>query len=171
MSASVYFCFVGQPSLEDMVSVAHVIIVKMALHPSIFQPTQPCQGKRRGKKGYAPFFNRQNLIVTHIPSALILLARLVHMSTYIAAREPEKWSLKLGGYHYIGGQLGLSHLTPPFCRWEDRRDRGRQWDSGSTVTSPDSHLGAFLLPCCSCWPLPLSSHPKCTNSSTYLVRT
>ena len=60
-------------------SVAYVLLVKMVLHPSVFQPAQPCQGKRQGKEGYSPFFNWQNLVAEHISFVLILLARLGHV--------------------------------------------------------------------------------------------
>ena len=43
-------------------SVAHVLLVKMVLHRSVFQPAQPCEGKRQGKEGRAPFFNGQDLV-------------------------------------------------------------------------------------------------------------
>lgn len=66
-------------------------MVKMVLHQSVSQLAQLCQGKRGGKEGYAPFFNGQNVVVAHIPSALILLARLDHISMYSYKRA---WKMK-----------------------------------------------------------------------------
>ena len=43
-------------------SVAHVLLVKTVLYRSVFQPAQPCEGKRQGKEGRAPFFNGQDLV-------------------------------------------------------------------------------------------------------------